>query len=148
MRFVYLVQLGLLAFAIVYAVLRGGQPERAAAAAITSMYVLDPIYHAIWGQVTAYDDINVGHLVIDAIAWIAMTAIALRANRWWTLWLASAQTISVLSHFLRGTFEMMHPWVYAAMGRGPSWLEIALLLAGTALYHRRVEARSEPFPTF
>jgi hypothetical protein len=43
MRVVYLIQLGLLTLAIVYAMLRGGQPERAAAAAIASMYVLDPI---------------------------------------------------------------------------------------------------------
>jgi hypothetical protein len=97
--------------------------------------------------VTTYDDINAGHLIIDAIAWIAMIAIALKANRWWTLWLASAQTISVLSHFLRGAFEMMHPWVYAAMGRGPSWLEIALLFVGTALYRRRLQARSRPLPS-
>ena len=95
-------QLVLLALTIAYAWRRGGQPERAAAAAIASMYVLDPIYHAIWGQVTAYDQINVGHFVIDTIAWMAMATIALRANRWWTIWLASTQTISVLAHLLRG----------------------------------------------
>jgi hypothetical protein len=146
MRLAYLLQLGLLIIAISLAWIRGGQPERAAAAAIASMYVLDPIYHATWGQVTTYDDINAGHLVIDLIAWIAMVTIAVRANRWWTLWLASAQTISVLSHFLRGAFEVMHPWVYAAMGRGPSWLEIALLFVGTALYHRRQRARLQRLP--
>ena len=144
MRSVYLVQLAFLFLAIASAWRWGGGPERAAAAAIASMYVLDPIYHAIWGQVTTYDQINSGHLIIDTIAWIAMVAIALRANRWWTLWLAAAQTISVLSHFLRGATSAMYPWVYAAMGRGPSWLEIGLLFVGTALHHRRRIARSRP----
>ena len=142
MRLVYLMQLVLLALTIAYAWRRGGQPERAAAAAIASMYVLDPIYHAIWGQVTAYDQINVGHFVIDTIAWMAMATIALRANRWWTIWLASTQTISVLAHLLRGATSAMHPWVYAAMGRGPSWLEIALLFVGTTLYQRRRNPKS------
>jgi hypothetical protein len=148
MRFVYLVQLALLILAIAFAWLRGGQPERAAAAAIASMYLLDPLYHLIWGQVTVYDQINVGHLVIDSIAWLAMVGIALRANRWWTLWLASAQTISVLSHFLRAATSVMYPWVYAAMGRGPSWLEIALLFVGTALAQRRRRASSAHLPNY
>jgi hypothetical protein len=148
MRFVYLLQLVLLVLAITYVWYRGGQPERAAAAAVASMYLLDPIYHAIWGQVTVYDQINVGHLVIDVVAWVAMVWIALRANRWWTLWLASAQTISVLSHFLRGVTSVMYPWVYAAMGRGPSWLEIVLLFVGTALVQRRRRISSVPSPNF
>lgn len=142
MRTAYLLQLIALAIAIALAWLKGGGPERAAAAAVGSMYVLDPIYHALWGQVTVYEHLNVGHLVIDLIAWVWMIGIAVKANRWWTIWLASAQTISVLSHFLRQATSIMHAWVYAAMGRGPSWLEIALLLLGTGLYQRRARASS------
>ena len=101
---------------------RGGQPERAAATVLAAMPVVDFIYHAIWGEITTYDRINVGHLVIDVAALLIWLAIALRANRWWTLLLVSAQLIAVLSHFLRGAIGAMHPWVYAAMDRGPSWL--------------------------
>ena len=139
----YWLQLGLALLVVAYCWRKGGQPERAAATVLPMMYLLDPIYHAIWGQVTTYDRINLGHLVIDTAALMAFGAIALRANRLWTIWLASAQLIAVLSHFLRG-IAPMNPWVYAAMNRGPSWLEIALLFAGTALYQRRLKRSRQP----
>ena len=134
----YWLQLALAIIVVAYCWRKGGQPERAAAMVLPAMYLLDPIYHAIWGQVTTYDRINVGHLVIDAAAFLAFLAIAVRADRLWTIWLASTQLIAVLSHFLQGVAPM-HPWVYAAMNRGPSWLEIMLLFAGTALYQRRMK---------
>ena len=143
----YWLQLGLALLVVAYCWRKGGQPERAAATVLPMMYLLDPIYHAIWGQVTTYDRINLGHLVIDTAALMAFVAIALRANRLWTIWLASAQLIAVLSHFLRG-IAPMNPWVYAAMNRGPSWLEIALLFAGTALYQRRLKRSRQPLPRF
>ena len=101
----------------------------------------------IWGQVTTYDRVNVGHLVLDIAALFAFVLIAIRANRWWTVWLASAQVVAVVSHFLRGITSAMHPWVYAAMTRGPSWLEIALLFGGTALYQHRRRARATRLPS-
>ena len=143
----YWLQLGLALLVVAYCWRKGGQPERAAATVLPMMYLLDPIYHAIWGQVTTYDRINLGHLVIDTAALMAFGAIALRANRLWTIWLASAQLIAVLSHFLRG-IAPMNPWVYAAMNRGPAWLEIALLFAGTALYQRRLKRSRQPLPRF
>ena len=127
----------LMVLAVAYSWRRGGQPERLAATVLPAMVLLDLAYHTIWGEVTTYDRINVGHFAIDMAALLAWLAIALRANRWWTLLLVSAQVIAVLSHFLRGAVEAMNPWVYAAMNRGPSWLEIALLFVGTTLYHRR-----------
>jgi len=142
----YWLQIFLTGAAVVYCWRRGGQPERAAAAVIPAMYLLDLMYHAIWGQVTTYDRVNVGHLVLDLAALLAFVLIAVRANRWWTLWLASAQVVAVLSHFLRGLTSVMHPWVYAAMTRGPSWLEIVLLFVGTALYQHRRRMRSMLLP--
>ena len=139
----YWLQLALAIIVVAYCWRKGGQPERAAAMVLPAMSLLDPIYHAIWGQVTTYDRINVGHLVIDAAAFLAFLAIALRADRLWTIWLASTQLIAVLSHFLQGVAPM-HPWVYAAMNRGPSWLEIMLLFAGTALYQRRMRRSRLP----
>ena len=146
MRAAYAVQMALLILGIIYAWLRGGSPERAVATVIPSIAVLDLAYHTLWGNVTIYDRINAGHLVIDLLALIAMVAIALRANRLWTIWAASAQTIAVLAHFLRVIAPGMHPWVYAAMDRGPSWLEIALLFIGTAIFQYRQRGKSARLP--
>lgn len=136
--FRYYGQLLLVLLACVFVWKRGAGPERAAAIAIVSMYAMDPVYHAIWGNRTLYRELNVGHLVIDLITLSLLLPIALFANRRWTLALASAQVIAVLAHFLRWISFDMHPLVYAAFFRGPSYLQIALLFIGTERHRRRV----------
>ena len=133
----YYGQLFALFWACVFAWKRGAGPERAAAATIVLMFAMDPPYHAIWGNRTVYGELNVGHLL----------PIALFANRRWTLLMASAQLVAVLSHFLRWVSIDMHPWVYAAFIRGPSYLQIALLYIGTER-HRRRETRIGKYPSW
>lgn len=134
----YYGQLFLVFLACVFVWKRGAGPERAAAMSIVLMYAMDPVYHAIWGNRTVYMQLNVGHLVIDVITMALLLPIALFANRRWTLLMASAQAVAVLSHFLRWISPDMHPWVYAAFIRGPSYLQIALLFIGTERHRRRV----------
>lgn len=134
----YLLQLSLMALAVLYAWARGGSPERAAATAIASMYILDPAYHALWGNVEVYGELNVGHLVIDGLVLAILAWIALRANRIWPLWLVSVQIIAVIGHLLRWMSTEIDPLVYALFTRFPSYLQIALLFVGTALYQGRL----------
>ncbi len=137
----YLAQIGFLAFAAIYAWRKGAEPERATAAALILMAALDPPYHWLIAGGGHYRQIDIGHLAIDAIA-LGMTGwIALKANRWWTLWVASAQVIAVLSHFLRLMSAQIDPLVYAILIRAPSYLQIALLVVGTWLHSRRVRTR-------
>lgn len=143
----YFGQLFFLFLACVFVWRRGGGPERAAAATIVLMFAMDPPYHAIWGNQTTYHEVNVGHLAIDTITMVLLLSIALFANRLWTLGMASAQMIAVLSHFLRWISPDMHPWVYAAFIRGPSYLQIMLLFIGTDL-HRRREKRIGKYPSW
>lgn len=133
----YLIQLALMILAVAFAWRKGGAPERAAAMVIASMYVLDPLYHAIWGNVTLYDDLNVGHLAIDLMVLAGTATIALRARRIWTLWLVSVQLVALIAHGLRWMSATVDPLVYALMTRFPSYLQIALLILGTELHRRR-----------
>jgi hypothetical protein len=143
----YYGQLFALFWACVFAWKRGAGPERAAAAVIVLMFAMDPPYHAIWGNRTVYRALNVGHLVIDLVTMALLLPIALFGNRRWTLVMASAQVVAVLSHFLRWISDDMHPWVYAAFIRGPSYLQIALLYIGTER-HRRREMRIGKYPSW
>jgi hypothetical protein len=135
----YLGQLFLLFCVCVYAWRRGAEPERAAAATMILMFAMDPPYHAIWGNRTVYQELNIGHLVIDMITLAIFVPIALLANRRWTILMASAQAVAVLSHFLRWISPDMHPWVYAGFIRVPSYLQIAFLFIGTERHRRRVK---------
>jgi hypothetical protein len=134
----YLIQLSLMILAFLYAWIRGAAPERAAAAVVGSMFLLDPAYHAIWGQVTVYQEVNLGHLVIDLWLLGALLALALKANRIWPLWLVSVQIIAVIGHFLRWFSTAIDPLVYALFTRNTSYLQIALLFVGTALYRHHL----------
>ena len=143
----YSVQLLLLFTACVFAWRRGAGPEHSAAGTMLFIFTLDPIYHAIWGNLTVYKYLNVGHLVIDACAMALFLLIALRANRRWTILMASAQALAVLSHFLRFISPDMNPFVYAAFSRVPSYLQIQLLLVGTER-HRRRQKRIGNYPSW
>lgn len=132
-----LIQLSLLIPTILYAFLRGGPPERFAAAIIFSMYPIDRVYHAIWGNVTLYSTVNIGHLANDIWLMMAMTWLGLRANRRWVMWLASVQLIAVIAHLVRWKIAKVDEDVYAAFTRWTSYLQIALLFVGTLLHHRR-----------
>lgn len=145
----YLIQLSLMATVLALAWLRGGAPERAAAAVVGSMFLLDPAYHAIWGQETLYHRVNPGHLVIDLWLLLGLSAVALRANRIWPLWLVSVQILAVIGHLLRFLSAQVDPLVYALFTRDTSYLQIALLFVGIWLYRRRVreDPRYRPWRT-
>ncbi|MFC0589694.1 hypothetical protein ACFFF7_09740 [Novosphingobium aquiterrae] len=133
----YLLEVALLVLAAVFAWRRGAAPERATAAALILMFVLDPLYHWLIAGGGHYGQVDLGHLTIDMITLTTTGWIALKADRWWTLWVSSAQVIAVLGHFLRLISFQIDPLVYSVMIRVPSYLQIALLLMGTWLHARR-----------
>lgn len=136
----YTLQLAILAAAVLYTWQRGGSHERSVAAILVVMTISDPIYHAVFGFRTL-QTIDLGHLFIDLAAFTALTLVALREGRFWTLLAASAQLISLLSHLLRVLHVEMGPLIYAVLTRAPSYVLLALLLTGTLLQHRRSRRR-------
>ena len=133
----FLIWLAMLLVASLYAFARGGAPERVAAAVLFSMLPIDWLYHAIWGNVTVYSTLNVGHFINDLWLLIALTVLGLRANRIWVLGQASIQLIAVIAHLVRWQTPLVDPDIYAAFTRWTSYLQIALLFAGTMAHHRR-----------
>jgi hypothetical protein len=144
----YLFALALLAAAVLCAWRWGGGPERAVAAVLVGMAVVDPLAHAMMGTLGAYDAVNTIHFLIDAAALAALVAIALKADRLWTLWAASAQLLMALSHVLRILAIPMEERVYAAISRAPSYVLIALLITGVLLHKRRRDRVLRNSPDF
>ncbi|MBV9843091.1 MAG: hypothetical protein JOY99_16425 [Sphingomonadaceae bacterium] len=93
-----IVSRGLLLICCGYALLRGGAPERIIAAAYlvsvpATVYALGPLIGRFRG-------FELGAFLIDFALFIIFVAIALRADRYWTLWVSAMQASSLLGYFL------------------------------------------------
>ena len=79
-----------------YAMLRGGPPERIGAAIFATAYILSLIAASSGGA--RYEWVEVGVFAVDVAMLLALLALALRANRFWTLWVAAFQIIGTAGH--------------------------------------------------
>ena len=84
-------------------------------------------------------DIDPGFFVIEIIVAAAMIAVALRANRIYTLWMAGFQIIAVFAHLARGLSDAVSPLAYLILTIGPSYFQIVILGFGIWFHHRRVK---------
>jgi len=121
-----------------YALWRGRGDERAAAlvcvaATAASVLVNSPLTRRFTG-------VEGGVLIVDLIALVAFTAIALRTSRFWPLWVAGFQLTSTFAHALKAIHFSLVPQVYAAAERlwvYPIFLAIVVGTWRTQQRHRR-----------
>lgn len=122
---------------------RGGQPEIAAAAALVGMMLsqyaynlLDTAGMTIW-HVSDYWDVEPAFVLIDGGCFLALSLIAIRANRIYPLWLAGFQLLALLGHAPRTLGPDIHPVAYYSFIYGPWYLELASLSIGIVAQIRR-----------
>ncbi|NKJ43855.1 hypothetical protein [Novosphingobium sp. SG720] len=123
----------LLAFAVLFAARRGGEPEQSVAAILLATFALDVANHAIFGD-PAWFAVNPGHLVIDIWAFIVLLWVALRANRAWPLAVSAAQAVVLLGHAAKLWELAMVRKAYWVMTQVPFTLQLLLLIFGTAAH--------------
>ena len=127
----------------VCAYVRGGPPERLAAFVIGGLFVTDIGYHMLFGP-SGFDRVDPVHLVLDGAELLAITWLALRANRMWPLWAAAAGLICYSGHIAAliepGGFRR----AYWAMTQIPPYIQLMALLLGVAAHVRR-ERRLGPY---
>ncbi|MEO1221368.1 MAG: hypothetical protein AAFY42_08460 [Pseudomonadota bacterium] len=75
-------------------------------------------------------DVDVYWAFSDLTAGIAWIAIALFANRNYTLGIAGLQVLAMAAHVARGLVEVISPIGYAFMVAAPGWFQLFLLLIG------------------
>ncbi|WP_321323071.1 hypothetical protein [uncultured Parasphingorhabdus sp.] len=121
-----------------YALYRGGGPERCVAGIVIAMVLLDPAVHIV--TPLEYSALDPGHLVIDLAGWLALVAVALRANRFWPLCVASLQTIALVAHVTRMLDVTIHPKAYMIMQIASSYPLLVLLMVGTICHQKRLKA--------
>src|SRR5687767_1986198 len=82
-----------------YALLRGGEPERIGAAIFAIASILTTV--ALSAPSSRYQWVEVGALAVDVAMLVAVVALALRANRFWPLWVAALQAIGTAGHAVK-----------------------------------------------
>ena len=138
----FLLQVALILLVVLFALRKGGRPERHIALVLLGMLAANTLYGVLVGWWTDYDEIPWYRVVFDCTGFAFILIVALRADRWWPLWVSGVQLLSVLAHLLRALDADLHPLVYAIMERWPYWIAIGLTGLGTYLHASRARTAS------
>jgi hypothetical protein len=125
----------LLAIACLVAYVRGGKPERLVSYSFSGLLIGELILH-----VSVHDriEVNIGHFIIETMAWMYLVVVALKAHRFWTFIAAALQTLSVASYIVP-LFELgLQPMVFPIMRVASSYPVLMLLIIGTWRHQKRL----------
>lgn len=117
------------------AVRRGGAPERIvgfsllAATLATALIPFEPQH--------IFRSVNWHALYIDTALLAVLLIIAARADRYWPLWLAALQVVTIGVHGVRAYDPFFLPIVYARVTGEIAYPMLAVLLAGIVRHVRR-----------
>src|SRR5687767_2187606 len=94
----------------VYAFARGRLDERWAAAICIAATVGTKLLHSPLSS--RFSNVEIGVLVVDCMALLGFTLIALRSERFWPLWVAGLQLTTIIAHLLKAVELDLMPQVY------------------------------------
>ena len=125
------------AVVVAFAMLRGGGPERMTAVTYTAALAATASvgFLRVPGN---YRVVPTGLFMTDAALLIALSLIAIRANRWWVIPAAGGQLVTVLVHTGKLLDPAMIPNSYEFLTDFWSWPMVALLAWGTWAHRRRL----------
>lgn len=122
--------------AVLAAFWRGGDPERIGSIIIAGWILLDLAYHAVFGP-SGFVTVDPVHVALDGAELVAISWVALRANRVWPLWAAAAQLICVSGHLA----ALIEPGgmrrAYWGITQVPQYIQLLALAAGIVSHIRR-----------
>lgn len=122
--------------ALLYALKKGGGPERAIALILIAMLVADQLLHFFVQP--RFSRVDTGHLLIDLIAAAATFTVAMTAHRFWPMPAAVLQILPLMAHIGKAIDLSVHPVVYLTMQVAASWLLPPLLAIATWRHQRRL----------
>lgn len=109
------------------------------ASALLWLLISSSLYRWFFDLQVSLEALDVGFFLIDLSVAAIMVAIALRANRMYTLWLAGFQIIATFAHLARAMTDAISPIAYAVMYIAPSYFQIIILAFGIWFHHKRTK---------
>jgi hypothetical protein len=77
-----------------------------------------------------YTDVESGVLVVDLLTFAAFTAVALKSDRFWPLWISGLQLTTSFGHLIKAWEDQLVPLAYAIALRSWSYpIQIILAVA-------------------
>jgi hypothetical protein len=132
--------LAFFALVVVFAIARGGGPERTSAVAMITA-LAGSAWVGFLSLPGGFRVASLGLLVVDSLLLVALCAIAIRANRWWPIPVAGCQLVAVLVHAGKLLDSAMIPNGYAFLVTIWSWPMVLMLGLGTWAHRRRLSNR-------
>jgi len=130
---------GLLLAVCLYAFALGGGPERLGAAVYATACIAS---HFVFSAAPSkFQSVEIGVFIIDVVLFVAFAAIAVRANRFWPIWVSALLGLGVLAHLARWAGPDTIPWAYQLAMSIWSYPILAIIAIGT-FNHRKRLARS------
>lgn len=121
--------------ACLYAGLRGGAPERIGAAILILATLASAL--ALAASQHRYRETELATMAVDVAMTIAFLALALRAQRYWPMWVAMVQLDLVAMHLVMFA-PQTGSWSYWAMQAIWSYPQPAMLAIGTWRHRERL----------
>lgn len=123
---------------VLYALTRGGAPEKWAAVAYISAYGATLIFAA--HKHNAFSQIEWGVFATDLGLAVALGVLAVQANRMWTIWAVSFQLVGVMTHLVKLAMPEILAPAYALTLMAWSYAMIPLLFCATIRHRQRLRA--------
>jgi hypothetical protein len=116
---------------------KGGGPERLCAGTVFAMVVAELLFHTIAGPDESFQRFDLWHFTLDSLGLVALVTVALQANRFYPLVLASAQLVAFTSHIVRALVEPVSSLSYYLLYNMPFWFQLIVLGLGIIRNRRR-----------
>ncbi len=129
---------GLFAASSLYALARGGAPERLMATVMIIGVALTPLVATPMSR--RFYGLETGVFTLDCLILIIFSVIALRANRFWPMGIVVLHGMSVLGHILRIADPHLIRIAYMLMLTFWIYPQLLLLVLGTLRHQRRLRA--------
>ena len=124
----------LVACAIAFAI--GGAPERWTAivflAGAMATFILPFRHHESWHSV------HLEVLLVDVIVLCGLVGVALRADRFWPLYVSALHLITIAIHGVKAFQPALVPWMYAGASGKIAYPMLALLTIGAWRHRHRL----------
>jgi hypothetical protein len=120
----------------VYALLRGAAPERIGATVIGVGSIVTVL--AASGPTNRFASVEIGIFLVDVACLVAFLLLALRANRYWPLWIAGLQLIGTAGHAVKLVDPEVIRRAYWFIQGFWSYPMLLLIVLGTWRHQRRL----------
>ena len=126
----------ILGLTCLYALLKGGAPERVGASIIGVGSILTTV--ALSAPAARFGSVEIGVLLVDIGALGAFLVLSLRAERFWPLCVTALQVIGTAAHAVKLVDPNVIRWAYAIALTLWTYLMLLLLVLGTWNHQRRL----------